>query len=129
MSTSFRSAHHDIYRRADPNTPRVPWARTFHAAERTTAISAPTPADKSPLSDAVPEADAVEQELPADGSGRPDPALAELRFREAAEADLAEQQRGIVEHDDLPFGGPFDADPLDAADQHRPVPLDDEDYR
>lgn len=77
----------------------------------------------------MPEADAVEQELPADGSSRRGPALADARFREAAEADLAEQERDIVDHDDPPFGGPFDADPLDAADQHRPVPLDDEEYR
>lgn len=62
-----------------------------------------------------------------DGSGRTS-ALSDAHFREAAEADLAEQERGIVDHDDAPFGGALDADPLDAADQHRPVPIDDEDY-
>jgi hypothetical protein len=102
----------------------------LRAQKGRTAISAPTPAGngpRDPLADEVPEADAVEQKLPVDGSSRPS-ALSDARFREAAEADLAEQERGIVDHDDAPFAGAFDADPLDAADQHRPVPLDDEDY-
>lgn len=49
---------------------------------------------------------------------------------EAPEADSYEQSREIVEHDeDIPPTMPLDADPADAADQHRVVDYDEDDYR
>ncbi|MFW6205551.1 MAG: hypothetical protein ACOC96_11290 [Actinomycetota bacterium] len=49
---------------------------------------------------------------------------------EAPEADAFEQHQEVVEQDeDIPSSMPFDADPADAADQHRVVDYDEDDYR
>lgn len=49
---------------------------------------------------------------------------------EANEADTAEQRREVPEEDETPPGpAPDDADPVDAAEQHRAVPLNEDDYR
>ncbi|MBY8884200.1 hypothetical protein K7472_04985 [Streptomyces sp. PTM05] len=49
---------------------------------------------------------------------------------EANEADAAEQRSGVLE-DDEQGEEPTrdDVDPADAAEQHRSVPLDEDDYR
>lgn len=49
---------------------------------------------------------------------------------EAPEADAAEQRRDLVTHgeDEQPFI-PFDVNPADAAEQHRVVEYDEDDYR
>lgn len=60
---------------------------------------------------------------------------AELRANpEANEADTFEQQLGLgpedaEEDEHTPPVPPLEVDPADAAEQHRVVPLDDDDYR
>lgn len=49
---------------------------------------------------------------------------------EADRADVAEQRTGMREEDEPAQVEPRDdVDPADAAEQHRPVPLDEDDYR
>ena len=50
---------------------------------------------------------------------------------EANEADTAEQDFTVLEEDEPLPAGPLrdDVDPADATEQHRTVPLDDDDYR
>lgn len=49
---------------------------------------------------------------------------------EAPEADAAEQRRDVIAHgDDQQPSVPYDVNPADAAEQHRVVEYDEDDYR
>jgi hypothetical protein len=61
------------------------------------------------------------------------PAVPSLRlFSEVPDADAADQQHPVVDDSAAAMRRlrvPFDADPADAPDEMRTVPLDEDDYR
>lgn len=78
----------------------------------------------------VPDADAAEQRLAADGEPADSPLVPAAVPDEAAEADAVEQAQPVGPAP-APTAGtvPLEVDPADAAEQDRVVPLDEDEAR